>query len=506
MPHAPIDPHSLWWKRLPDPPVHAAPVDDAQADVIVIGAGIVGATVARDLAVAGKDVVLLESGRIGSGATGHTSAKLTALQSPRYARLTREHGADAARTYARMTLEAIERIDRTAAHDTFGFGRDTALTWTDDPDQVETIRTELAAARRAGLDVREAGADEFDLPVLAGIVLEDQARFDPLAYVRLLVDEAKAAGARVHEEAPVQSVSLLGSTREVHVGERVLRARNVVVATGLPILDRGAWFARTEPHRSHAIALRTDRRPDAMAIRVGGPTKSSRAVPHEDSWLTLVVGNDHRTGLGGSTSDRYANLLTWADQQFGNAREVHRWSAQDWRSADGLPLAGALIPGDDQVLAAAGFDKWGLTSGTAAAEVLVRRILGAAPGAADQLLDPARVRLRAGAANFMRANAITGWCMISGWLQTMGPGAGQEPQLADGQGAVHRQGVRPVATSRVDGETRSCAAVCTHLGGIVTWEDGDKAWACPLHGSRFDADGRVLSGPATRPLTAADPS
>lgn len=44
------------------------------------------------------------------------------------------------------------------------------------------------------------------------------------------------------------------------------------------------------------------------------------------------------------------------------------------------------------------------------------------------------------------------------------------------------------------------SSVCTHLGCTVEWEPDTQEFACPCHGSRFDADGQTTRGPANRPL------
>jgi Rieske Fe-S protein len=74
---------------------------------------------------------------------------------------------------------------------------------------------------------------------------------------------------------------------------------------------------------------------------------------------------------------------------------------------------------------------------------------------------------------------------------------------ADGEGRVYREGARPIAVSTVAGTTCRLSAVCTHLGGIVHWNDSELTWDCPLHGSRFSSDGQLLEGPATEDLPPA---
>lgn len=501
MPHAPVRPSSLWWQDVV-PDVAPALRGTTTAEMVVVGAGIVGVTLAADLAVEGVDVVLLEAGRVGSGATGHTTAKATALQSPRYARLAAEHGEDAAALYAQLSLDAVDRIRTDAGRLGSGHALDApALTWTHRADEVETIEQEHRAAQRAGLPVRLVRThDRFQLA--AGLVLDDQLQFEPIVHLRGLLTRGLGAGLRLHEESPVTGVSLTGERRTVTTTHGSIRAHRVVVATGLPVLDRGGWFARMEPEVSYVVALRGGHAPTEMGLRIGDSVRSSRAATGTGGEpLALIAGAGHAVGRGGDTRRHPEALRAWGRRTFGADEEVAGWSAQDWHSADGLPLAGALVPGDDQLFAAAGFAKWGLTSGTAAAGTLRRRLLGVPATDVDRLLSPARRPGARGAARLASLNAAVGWSMTTGWLRALRPLDG-EP--GEGEGRVGRDGRRPVAASTVDGRTRRCSAVCPHLGGIVGWDAAGRTWSCPLHGSRFDPDGRVVSGPATRPLGAAD--
>lgn len=74
--------------------------------------------------------------------------------------------------------------------------------------------------------------------------------------------------------------------------------------------------------------------------------------------------------------------------------------------------------------------------------------------------------------------------------------------IQPGQGGVVRLGGIPFAVYRdPQGALHEHSAICSHLGGIVTWNAADKTFDCRCHGSRFDAFGRVQRGPASEDLT-----
>jgi nitrite reductase/ring-hydroxylating ferredoxin subunit len=179
---------------------------------------------------------------------------------------------------------------------------------------------------------------------------------------------------------------------------------------------------------------------------------------------------------------------------------AHRWSAQDYATVDSLPYVGPAQATDDRILTATGFDKWGMTNGTAAALLLADLCTGA-ENAWKDLYSPARLPPLSATVPLAKHNIDSALRMAADWLL---PKPSAVPELAEGEGTVVRCGIRPCGVSRTDGVVRQVSAVCTHLGGVVKWNDAERSWDCPLHGSRFAPDGEVLNAPATRALSPVE--
>ena len=459
---------SPWMDTTRDAPGFPALQTDLEVDVAVIGGGILGVTTALLCARDGASVALLEHDVVAGGVTGHTTAKVSALQSTTYDQLRRKHGAARTRDYAQGNLAGVETVARLAGELDIAcdLRRRPAVTWVRDHGQRSTIDAEAEAAAEAGLAVRVVESLPLADPVAAAVVLDDQVELNARKYVLGLARALEAEGGRVFEHSGAVSVSERG-TREVRVrtGARV-RAREIVVATLMPFLDRGLWFARLTPQRSYCIAVRTRRElPELMSISADAPTRSLRAAVGPGGDELLVVGGEgHATGAESRTSERYAALEDYARTMYGATEVTHRWSAHDLMPADGLPYVGAYTPLSAHLWTAAGFRKWGLSNATMAAEILAARVAGR-----DHPL----------AATF-DANRTD--------VLQQAPGIAKEV-LKDSRHFV------------VDHVTRlGRAPVCTHLGCRLNWNDAEASWDCPCHGSRFAADGRVLTGPATKPL------
>jgi nitrite reductase/ring-hydroxylating ferredoxin subunit len=238
-----------------------------------------------------------------------------------------------------------------------------------------------------------------------------------------------------------------------------------------------------------------------MLLSAGSPTRSVRDAPSAAGSLLLIGGEGHTVGRTRSTTAHLDALRDWTEEWFPGAEETHAWSAQDYSSHDGLPAIGALPRGRGHLYVATGYGKWGLANGVAAALSLTQQIHGQRPSWQRPISH--RITRPSGALEIVRLNAAVGAHLV-GDLAAAELRTTRQP--GEGDGVVGRRGVLPVGESRVEGRRCAVVALCTHLGGTLSWNDAERSWDCPLHGSRFGADGRVLEGPATRDLRRAQGS
>ena len=498
---------SIWQDRN-DPFPASGHVSD-EADVVVVGGGITGLTTALLLARGGRSVTLIEAYSLGSGTTGRSTAKLSVLQGARLAQVHSRQTSGLLCAYVAANREALAWLTRFGDEHGVGYERRDDHAYAVGNRGERTARKVLEAAAIAGLEAE--WVDDVALPFATrgAVRLPDQVQLDPLEMVRALAQQAAAHGVQLVEHARVRRVSGSDPVTVSLVDGRSVRTGHVVIATGMPMADRGAYFARMTPARSYSVAFRgaaADPGVDGMFISLDGPSRSLRDAPGASGGRVLLVGGSgHTTGRGPAPVEHLDELRGWAGEHFPGAVETHAWSAQDYLTHHGLPYAGPLLPGGDRVLVAGGFSKWGLTNGVAAAQVLAARVLGGdMPWAgAFETWSPREAR---GLGRGLVANGEVGLQMARSWMSPLTHLGKHVPDEGQGHVEPGDLGRAPVAVAQVDGQVRRTSAVCTHLGGVVRWNDAERSWDCPLHGSRFGTDGEVLEGPATCGLARRDTS
>jgi glycine/D-amino acid oxidase-like deaminating enzyme/nitrite reductase/ring-hydroxylating ferredoxin subunit len=489
------------WLDGAEAPSHPPLAGDTRTDVAVIGGGIAGITVALLLAESDREVTLVEMDRVGGGATGYTTAKVSSQHGFIYDSLCSSIGESKARAYGQANEAALALVAEWVEQRGIdcGWRRRASYAYVLSESERETAMAEAEAAARLGLPASLVHETPLPYPVSAAVRFDDQAEFDAYSYVCALARDLTAAGGTIAERTRATGLDE-GKPHRVETDRGVLTADQVVIASHFPFLDRSLMFARAFPQRSYSIGVRVRGPvPNGMFISAEGPTRSLRGAVRPGGELLLVGGDGHKVGHGGDTRERYRRLEDFAREHFGVEALEYRWSTQDMTTPDGAPYVGPVTPVSKRVHLATGFAKWGMTNGTVAAILLADAVRGIDnPWAAT--FDSNRLRPRASAQKLVMENAKVGLRFFGDRVSQRLPGKGLD-DLAPGEGGVVRHEGDTVAAYRDEsGAVMAVSPTCTHLFCRVSWNAAERSWDCPCHGSRFAPDGTVIEGPAVRDL------
>jgi glycine/D-amino acid oxidase-like deaminating enzyme/nitrite reductase/ring-hydroxylating ferredoxin subunit len=501
-----------YWRSAPDPSRFPCVNREREVDVVVVGAGVTGATTAYLLTRAGFRVAVLDRQRAASADTAHTSAHLTYVTDKRLTALVDDLGDDRARAFwdaGRVALRTIgeivqqENIDCGFTH-VPGYLHEPVF-GTEDGDGRGKLEAEAGLAVRLGFNARFVERVPFlNAP---GIEFADQARLHPLQYVHALLELVADGGGLVCENSPVSAI-MEGPDGSLHVvaNGHGLTCRDVVIATHTPIAGASgrvsAMFLRTKlaHYTSYVLAARvpTGTVPDALFWDTADPYRYLRVRPEAAFDVVIYGGHDHKTGQADDTRRCFDDLEGELGRLAPRARISHRWSGQVILSPDGLPLIGFTAP---HQFAATAFNGNGLPFATLSA-LIARDALTGRRNPWRDLFDISR-GVRGGAWDYVKENADYPYYLVRDLIAA--PEGKSLQDLRRGQGKIlDLDGNRVAAYRNDEGQVtlRSSTCTCAQPGCVVRWNKAERTWDCPCHGSRFSVSGDVLSGPAESPLAA----
>jgi glycine/D-amino acid oxidase-like deaminating enzyme/nitrite reductase/ring-hydroxylating ferredoxin subunit len=438
--------------------------------------------------------------------TERTTAHLSNVIDDGYVEIERLHGEEGAHLAADSHTAAIDRIETivTTERITCGFERLDGYLFQSPEQSEEQLEQERLVALRAGVDV--VRVENPPVPVLQGgtcLRFPRQAHFHPLRYITGLAQAIERHGGRIFAGCHVEGVKsgkpLRIETRPGHV----ITAQSVVVATNTPINDMVVVHTKQAPYTTYVIGARVPKNsvPTALYWDQADPyhyvrIQKGAATGGQD--ILIVGGEDHKTGQADDGEDRHQHLEQWARARFPMIEQIeYRWSGQVMEPIDGLGFIGRNPSDAPNVYIATGDSGMGMTHGTIAA-MLITDLIMERTNAWATLYDPSRKSPKA-AGTFVQENLNVA-AQYGDWLSS--GDVESEDQIPKGTGAILRHGIQKIAVYRDEGgELHRCSAVCPHLKCIVAWDSIEHSWNCPCHGSRFNAYGKVLNGPAKSDLS-----
>jgi glycine/D-amino acid oxidase-like deaminating enzyme/nitrite reductase/ring-hydroxylating ferredoxin subunit len=463
------------------------------------------------LALEGKSVVILDDGPIGGGMTGRTTAHLVNALDDRYFELERLHGEDGARLAAESHTAAIDRVEAIVKEEAIKceFQRLDGYLFVPPHDSKKILDDELEAAHRAGLtDIQKVDRvpwDSYDTG--SALRFPRQAEFHPLKYLTGLAKAIKAKGGRIYTQTHATEIEGGKQARVETAGGGLVNAGAIIVATNTPVNDLIAIHTKQAPYQTYVIGARIPRgsvtrglywdTPDPYHyIRLETIGRGAEAYD-----VLIVGGEDHKTGQQDDANKRFGALERWTRHRFPMIEGIeYRWSGEVMEPVDGLAFIGRNPLDSDNVYIATGDSGNGMTHGTIAGILLTDLILDRKNNW-EAIYDPSRISLKS-LPEFAKENLNVAIqysdLVLAGDVESV-------DDIKPGAGAIVSRGLSKVAVYRdPKGEIHELSAVCRHLGCIVNWNSLENTWDCPCHGSRYDALGKVIQGPANSDLAEAE--
>jgi glycine/D-amino acid oxidase-like deaminating enzyme/nitrite reductase/ring-hydroxylating ferredoxin subunit len=488
---------SLWSATATSPTFPALAVN-AEVDVVVVGAGITGLTAAMLLAATGKRVSVVEARRIGCGVSHRSTTHLTEAIDTRYQEIESDFGRDGAKLVAQSSRAAIEKVGELVKAFSIpcDFTRRPGYLYTEKSEDLDVLRKELEAANRAGLPVELLAEAPLPFATKGALRFPDQAQMHMVRYLGSLATATQAKGAQIYEDSRVITVED-GEPCIVHLEHGpVIRAKHVFVATHTP-LNHVFLQTKIAAYRSYVLAFPSVQIPDGLYWDTEDPYHYLSTFEVDDVPYLVLGGEDHKTGTTTNTEEHLDALLAWTKERIPVPAPSYRWSAQVEEPVDGLPFIGRSSL-SEHVFVATGFSGNGTTFGTIAAMIVTDLVNDRASPWAE-LYSATRVKPVAAAGTYLEENIDFPMHLFSDRLQP--PDAKTPGEIRPGEGKTIRlRGERLAVYRDPQGSLHAVSSVCTHLGCLVKFNNAEKTWDCPCHGSRFGVDGAVLDGPATRPL------
>jgi glycine/D-amino acid oxidase-like deaminating enzyme/nitrite reductase/ring-hydroxylating ferredoxin subunit len=466
---------------------------DIRTDVCVIGGGLSGLSIAYELAKLGRRVVLLESFRLGSGQSGRTTAHLSCQLEEEFYRLLKMHDLETIRLFLEAHRKAIDTIETITEQEEIScdFKRVDGYLFLGNNVGDDFIHREHEAARKCGILLDPI----LRTPVLAtkrkGLRFPLQAQFHPMKYMKGLVDCLKDLGVTIYENTrvtdilnPTPDLSLIKTEYGVEV-----QADFVVVATDTPISTKFHIHTKQFAYRTYAMTFELTR--EVENVLLWDTEEPYHYIRVSDKKL-IVGGEDHRVGQD-TGDDPFLALEKWTRANFDCVGAVSdRWSGQVYEPVDSIGYIGRNPGTERNIFIATGYSGSGMTSAVIASQIIPALMRNKFHPLAE-IYDPKRPPIH-NVTELMKETVNVAF-QYADWLT--GSEVEREEEIPEDSGCLMRHGLTKDCVYHEQGDNfERKSAVCTHLGGIVHWNDIEKTWDCPAHGSRFNTHGTPIEGPA----------
>ena len=539
---------SYWIDSVKDNKKYNKLEENVKTDICIIGGGLAGVTTAYNLSKYKIKTVLIDKGRIGNQASGNSTAKITSQHGLIYKYLVDSRGKDFARKYYEANENAIKNIESIINKEKIDcdFEKQTAYIFTQSVQDVQKIKDEVNAIQSFGgkaelVDAKDININKINcveyvensqeklkingdniekenfklernmikekmksiLPIkaIAGMKFENQAQFNPYKYIHSLAKICSNLGVKIYENTKAIDVDTDDEGYYIVSLENdyKIRTKYLVITTKYPIVNiPGLYFMKMYQSTTYAIAVQTKQRLfEGMYINSEEPTISLRTAKFGNDYLLIVAGFDNRTGAGIDVRNSYKYLEEIARNIYPQGQIKYHWNTEDCITLDKIPYIGEYSKLWDNCYVATGFNKWGMTTSNIAAEIITDKIMGE-ENEYEAIFKSTRLEP---IKNIKEMTNMVKEGINSLFIKKLEIPKEEVNQIQNGEGKIVQINDQKIGIYKdKEGKIYKVNPVCKHLGCELSWNNLDKTWDCPCHGSRYDYKGNLIYGPSVKDL------
>ena len=483
---------------------------DMKAEVCIIGGGIAGAVTAYMLQKNGINVIVLEKDKICIGVTANSTAKLTSQHGLIYKYLKDLNGLEYSKKYLESNEEGIRLAEKIINDENIecDYEKKDAYVFATNEIELEKIKKEIEVLKEMDFDAEFV--KEINIPVekcMGGIKFKNQAQFNPRKYVINLFEKIKNMGGKIYERSKVIDIKQKDNNYKIIVktenNEYFVTAKKVVICSHYPIKNfPGMYFSKMYQDKSYVIAVDTKQDEndmiDGMYIQSCDPVISFRTAIYEGKKLLIIAGAGHKTGEpDGNIESKFLDLENYIKKYYPKSETIFKWSTEDCVSLDKVPYIGEFSNFMPNIYVATGFKKWGMSTSHVAGK-LISDMIQEKENKYIEIYKATRLEPIKNIKEFGNMIKEGTYSLL---INKIKPAQDKFESIKLGCGGiVEIEGEKIGIYKREDGEIFAVKPYCKHLGCLVSWNNLEKTWDCPCHGSRYDYMGNIITEPTVKNL------
>ena len=477
--------------------------EDINTDVLIIGGGITGIASAYMLSESGLDITVIDADRIAMGVTANTTAKITSQHNLIYNYLLNSYNFSIAKKYLDSNEEAIKNIADIINRENIDcdFSYQDAYIYTCEKSNVVQIVDEVSAVTSLGLKAEYVTECPLPFPIESAIKFPNQAQFHPRKYLLSLLPILEKRGIKIFENSKAIDIKHINNKYEVYVNDNKITTKYLVMASHYPIKNfPGMYFIKMYQDSSYAIGVEIEQEIfDGIYISCDTPVTSFRnTIQSNGKKLLIVGGSSHKTGATDiNIEDSYINLENYIKSIYPKAKIKYRWMTEDCVTLDKIPYIGDFSTFLPNMFVATGYKKWGMTTSHVAAKIISDKILGNVNNY-EEIYTATRLKPIKNNKEFGNILKQSAYSLA---INKFSPPIISYTELKnDSGGVVDYKGKKLGIYKDKNGKLYGVIPYCKHLGCELSWNNLEKTWDCPCHGSRYDYTGKVITEPTTENL------